>query len=220
MFNHAFLPVTEIDSVTSPEGERRYTLPDGTVYPSVTTIIGRLDPDPQWKADWIERVGEDEATKITKRALRQGSEVHKLAEKYIGNDPHWARGSMPIHKAMFMQIRPLLDANLGDVYGIEFPVWSHSLKTAGRIDLPAVWGGIPSIVDFKTASWPKEESDIGGYFLQTGAYATMFEEITGISLPQVVILMMVRHSEVIVFTRKTADIRDDINRVFRDREKI
>ena len=45
------------------------------------------------------------------------------------------------------------------------------------------------MIDFKTSIRLKKKENIGGYFMQGSAYAAMFNEMTGLNIEQVVILI-------------------------------
>ena len=66
------------------DGKRLYETPDGSFYPSVTTITGQMTK----KAiqEWRARVGEKEANRVTKKASSRGTSIHKLCEHYILNN--------------------------------------------------------------------------------------------------------------------------------------
>lgn len=88
----------------------------------------------------------------------------------------------------------------------ETPLYSDTLKVAGRVDLIAEYDGQLSIIDFKTARRRKSREEIDCYFQQTAAYAIMFEELTGIPIHNIVILMAVDNSPTpIIFKEKTKD---------------
>ena len=70
---------------------------------------------------------------------------------------------------------------------------------AGRCDCIAEFDGVPSIIDFKTSRWPKKKEKITNYFAQASAYAIMFEERTGMAIPNTVILMDVDDYGPVVF---------------------
>ena len=70
---------------------------------------------------------------------------------------------------------------------------------AGRCDCIAEFNGVPSIIDFKTSRYPKQKEKISNYFAQASAYAIMFEERTGLAIPNTVILMDVDDHRPIVF---------------------
>ena len=55
-----------------------------------------------------------------------------------------------------------MDKNVGVIKAIEAPLYSHSLRVGGRVDLIAEWDGQLSIIDFKTSKKPKREDWIKG----------------------------------------------------------
>ena len=74
VFEHVELDLGYDDLVTDTTAERRlYLAPDGSKFPSVTTVLGILSEDAirAWRA----RVGEDVANKIGHRASNRGSAV-------------------------------------------------------------------------------------------------------------------------------------------------
>jgi hypothetical protein len=215
-FQHEFYPKTEFPDVII-DGKRYYDSPAGK-FKSVTTIIGEKS-DKSWLGDWRARVGDDEADQILHQAQVRGTAIHNMAEKYVLNDPQWKRGSMPINVITFRKIARQLDKNLGKVYGIEYPLWSEMLQTAGRTDLPAQWlidGEYrDAIVDFKTSRGTKRREDIPGYFIQATTYAVMFEEITGRKMPYcVVIVAQDNEDEASVFIERCRDWYPEVARVF------
>lgn len=188
-FNHKF--VTEVElSEEYIEGKRHYVLPDGTKFRSVTTILGEKK-DKTALNEWRQRVGEEEAKKIITQASRRGTAVHKIAEKYVLNDPEYAKGAMPSGLDSFNSLKKYLDKHVDNIYGIELPLHSFELKTAGRCDLIAEFDGIPSIIDFKTSRKMKREDWIQDYFYQTTCYSLMFEEMYEIQIPQIVVMIAV-----------------------------
>ena len=63
------------------DGKRFYVSPSGDKYPSVTTVTGLLTRD-HIKL-WRERVGDEEANKISSVAARRGTKMHSLFEQYL-----------------------------------------------------------------------------------------------------------------------------------------
>lgn len=181
------------------DGKRYYKTPVGPL-PSVTTVLGQKIQN-RGLQEWKDRVGEEQVRKVSTQATNRGSAVHELAEKYVRGDPNWKRGAMPFNLETFMKIKPHLDLGLGTVYGIEVPLWSERLGTAGRTDLLAGFRGYNSVVDFKTSKRKKEEADIESYFLQATCYSLMAEELTSLKFPQVVIIVAVDHDEAQVFIK-------------------
>jgi genome maintenance exonuclease 1 len=76
------------------------------------------------------------------------------------------------------------------------------LRLAGRVDCIAEYEGTLSVIDFKTSRKPKKKEWISNYFMQCTAYAIMFEEITKIPIPQIVLMIAVEGSEPQMFVEK------------------
>ncbi len=203
-FKHKELNLPELSAEIIEGIGRVYTTPDGNHYPSVTTIIGKAS-DQSWLDAWKARVGEEEVRKVSTQASRRGTAVHELAEEYLKNNTRYTKGHMPGNIATFEQIRPILDEYVTEIYGLELPLYSDNLRVAGRVDCVAEWGGVLSIIDFKTSKREKKREDIGGYFTQASAYSYMMFEQTGLLPKQIVIVMMVDDGEPLVFVEKAKD---------------
>ena len=65
------------------DGKRFYVTPDGSAYPSITTILS-LQDKPGLKK-WRESVGEKEAKRISQESMRIGTAVHQMCEFYLCN---------------------------------------------------------------------------------------------------------------------------------------
>ena len=191
-FNHVKLESLNFDleSKTTESG-RKYKTPEGKFYPSITTVLSSYNK----KAimEWRQRVGEEEANKISRKASGRGTKLHNSVEKYLLNEmsPLQMQTMMPDIKEMFVNIRPYLDTHIGDIYGIEQPLFSDRLKIAGRCDCIGMWDGVLSIIDWKTSSRLKDKNHIENYFMQATAYSEMFEERTGMPIEQLVIAIAV-----------------------------
>jgi hypothetical protein len=217
-FTHDLLPYEEVPSVTHPDGRRFYTTPGGSEYPSVTTVLGGpsgdfLEDDPLWKDKWVARVGAEEAEKVSKRALARGRAAHAVAERWLKNEDVDVR-KLPWNVAGdFKRLKPVLQrVNL--VRGIELPLWSDRLKTAGRTDLVCEWEGTPAILDFKTSLRVKLKGQIGKYFVQGTCYGEMVFERHGYKIEKVVVLVMVDHDEPLVYVEPAEAWRDSVERVY------
>ncbi len=181
-------------------GKRFYKTPEGLLYPSVTTITSQHGKDKI--LEWRKRVGEEEANRISTKASSRGTRVHKICENYLNNEDDYARKTMPDSIVMFKSLQPLLDEHVNNIHALEVPLYSHHLKVAGRVDCIAEYDGRLSVIDFKTSSKLKEESWIKGYFMQCAAYAVMYEERTGIPVPQIVVMIAVESEHPQVFIKK------------------
>jgi len=184
-------------SAKTGAGGRTYTAPDGSTYPSITTVLSILSRDSiqAWRA----RVGEEEANKVSRVAAGRGTAVHDLLEKYVNNDPDFDKGVMPHILQSFHDVKEQLDTRLTKVYAQEAPLYSNHLGVAGRVDCVGVWDGKNSIVDYKTSRRLKKKEWVKGYFMQCCAYAIMWEERTGQPITQLVVLIAVDNEEPQVF---------------------
>ena len=190
--HHDFSKLKRIDS---PSG-RLYETPSGKSYPSVTTVTGLHTA--KSIAEWRRRVGNEEANRISARASSRGTRIHKLCEDYL----RLGEAAPDIFDSeMFGSIRELLD-NIDNIHCLETPLWSDHLQVAGTVDCIAEYEGKLSVIDFKTSARIKDKKDIHNYFMQTSAYAVMFEELTGIPIGRLVILIGVDSENAQVFVEK------------------
>lgn len=213
MFDHVLIPLEPIH-VLDVDGTRFYDTPAGR-FPSVTTVIGSYRGDDHLKK-WRERVGEETARSIGGQARVRGRAVHELAERYLLNDPDWARDAMPSNLDSFMSIKPLLDRHVKTVFGVEAPLYSPYLRTAGRTDLLSTWDEIPSVIDFKTSLRAKDDEKVWHYLVQKAAYGQMAHELTGARWRQIVTVMMVDHGPPQIWVRDREDFMGDVVKVFVD----
>jgi genome maintenance exonuclease 1 len=129
---------------------------------------------------------------------------------------------MPSTLQLFKGIQPIIDRDVEIVHGIEIPLFSHKLRTAGRCDLFCRYQGLYTIADFKTSTRDKKESWIKNYFLQATAYAIMIEEMykeyhkTPIHIPQLAVIIAVEDGDNTnqLFVKQTKDYRDEVIEMF------
>ena len=194
-FNHEKVDIgyDDLDAKTTNSG-RTYITPDGKSYPSITTVLSILNED-VIKA-WRQRVGEEEANRISGKAANRGTRVHSIVEKYLNNED--TVKFLPHIRQSLENLKPVLH-NIETVYGLEVPLYSHHLGLAGRCDCIGKYNGVPSIIDFKTSRYIKKKEKISNYFAQGAAYSIMWEERTGMVAPNIVIIMDVDHEKPLVF---------------------
>lgn len=192
-------PLEELKS-ESIDSKRFYTLPDGSKLPSVTTVLGAQKKDAIMA--WRKRVGEEVANKISRKATSRGTNVHTLCERYLNNEKLGT--IMPDALEMFHTLKPLLN-KIDNIHYQECALWSKQLGMAGRVDCIGEYEGVLSVIDFKTSKRIKSIVEIEDYFWQTSAYALMYEEMVGIPIDELVIIMAVEDSPPLVFKQKTAD---------------
>lgn len=181
-------------------GKRVYINEHGEEYPSVTSVLSILSE--KFIAIWRAKIGEEEANKISTRASRRGTAVHAIIEKYLDNDENYKEGYTPDVLESFLNIKGVLDENIGRIYAQESPLYSDHLRLAGRVDCVAEFNGKLSIIDFKTSKKRKYRSNITNYFQQEAAYAIMWEERTGMPVSQLVTIIAVDGGESQVFVEQ------------------
>ena len=199
------------------DGKRHYVTPNGK-YPSVTTVLSYFQKE--GIKQWRERVGKEEATRVTVRAARRGTQVHLMAEDYLSNKTDFAARKMPSDVEMFNTIRGVLDKSIGKIYGLEVPLWSSELRVAGRSDCIAEFDGELSVVDFKTSNKYKKREWIDNYFEQGSCYAKMFEERTGQPVNKVVILIAVENGPYQLFVEDSTSYLNSAKEKILHYEKV
>ena len=190
------LPVTKGKKV---DGFRFYDI-DGKAYPSVTSVLGIKK-----KAElqgWREKIGEDVANWEMGRAARRGKATHLLVEEYLKGKTPSERGVLPL--GLFKLLRPYVD-QIDNIHLLETIMYSPKLTIAGQVDCVAEYNGKLSVIDFKTANKERQESWIDNYFLQTTAYAQMYEETFGKNIDQIVILLASEDGSVQNFVKEKKD---------------
>ena len=206
-FNHNIIELGYEDLVAeTTDTGRTYKCPDGSSFNSVTTVLKVLSEDAIQA--WRRRVGEDVANKIGVRAANRGTAVHSIIERYLDNNIEYDKDVMPDVLSTFKDVQPILDEHISEILGLEAPLYSKHLKLAGRVDCVGVFDNKLSIIDFKTSRKIKKKEWIHNYFAQASAYAIMFEERTGIPVPQLVIIIAVDNEEPQVFVEKRDDWTD------------
>ena len=187
--------------VENSSGGRTYITPSGSRYPSITTVLGILSEESIRK--WRERVGAEEANRISRKAASRGTNLHLVAEKYVNNDADYLNKQLPHVVELFKSIQPILDKSVDNVHFQEVPLYSDKFELAGRVDCIAEFDGVLSAIDYKTSSKPKQREWISSYFMQAAFYAAAYYEITGIAIQQTVIVIAVEGDDPQVFIEPT-----------------
>lgn len=183
----------------SVEGKRHYALPDGSRVPSVTTILDATKPAEarQKLQEWKDRVGHEQAQKITTEAANRGTRMHTYLERYVKNDDLGEFPSNPFAQPSWFMAAEVILKGLGNVdeyWGSEVPLYYSGLY-AGTTDCVGMWKGQPAIMDFKQTNKPKKREWIDDYFLQLAAYAEAHNDTYGTNINTGVILMCARPTD-------------------------
>jgi genome maintenance exonuclease 1 len=179
-FTHKPIDIEGSLKEVSENGKRFYETPEG-IFPSVTTVVGFEKQ--QFFAEWRQRNPEE-----SKRVTSRGTKFHSLIEKYLKNEDIDYDNLQSGNKALFSLLKPELD-KIDNIIALESPLWSKTLKLAGRTDCIAEYDGKLTIIDFKASTKEKRKQDIDNYFAQATAYALMFQERTGIIVDNFAILI-------------------------------
>ena len=163
---------------------RVYVDERGNEYPSITRVLSILNKDAI--IAWRKRVGEEEANRISTKASKRGTKVHGLIEKFIANE-EWNVDVNLLDLQVMKDVTPAIETSLSEVFAIEKKMYSEHLGVAGTVDCVGIWNNKRSIIDWKTSRKWKKKEWISGYFMQSAAYAIMWEERTGMPIKNLVI---------------------------------
>ena len=188
------------------DGFRFYNI-DGKNYPSITTVLG-IRKTEQLKG-WREKIGENVANWEMGRAARRGKSFHTLVEQYLKGETPSIRDVLPL--GLFKLLKPYID-QINNIHLLEAIMYSPKLTVAGQVDCVAEYNGKLSVIDFKTANKERQEDWIDNYFLQTTAYAHMYEETFGTPIEQIVILIASEDGSVQTFIKNKADYEEELGK--------
>lgn len=190
---------------------RTYFTPDGA-FPSITTLLGKTSENQIWLQKWRERVGEEEADRISKEATDRGTLIHEYAEKHFNGEdikPDLVHEKSDVREMTYNLIKAG-EKGIDEVWAQEIALWSPTLKYAGRVDLVGLWKGIPTIVDFKTSKKKKNIKQIKDYYIQCTAYAYAHNELFDTNIKQIVILITVQDTGPQIFTGNAINYIPDL----------
>ena len=188
------------------DGFRFYDI-NGKNYPSITTVLGIRKSEAL--KGWREKIGENVANWEMGRAARRGKSFHTLVEQYIKGETPSIRDVLPL--GLFKLLKPYID-QIDNIHLLEAIMYSKKLTVAGQVDCVAEYNGKLSVIDFKTANKERQEDWIDNYFLQTTAYAHMYEETFGTPIEQIVILIASEDGTTQAFIKNKADYEKELGK--------
>ena len=203
-FKHIGTNLPELSTKTI-DRKRYYVTPEGEEYPSITTVLSNRGK--QGLFEWRKRVGDDVANYISRKAAKRGTLVHQMCEDYLNNvgfdKPEWwgeaEKNFLPF--CLFNQLRNRPLQRINNIHAQECGLYSDKYKVAGRVDCIAEYNNVLSIIDFKTSTSERNDEYNENYYIQTAAYAEMYEERTGIPTDQIVILVVTEDGVVQEFVK-------------------
>lgn len=191
-------------------GNQYYVNDLGDRLPSVTTILNATKPqeDRDRLANWRQRVGTDEANRISGTASRRGTQTHKQIQRYLqGLDSPCPEASRPY----WQSIAPVLQ-DIDTVRLIESPVFHYNLSYAGVVDCVASYKGTPCVCEWKTADKPKGSVErLYEYPLQLTAYlgaVNQYYQDYGVKLDRALLVVAVPDLPAEVFLFEPAAMQD------------
>jgi hypothetical protein len=162
------LPVYRANSVRQ-QGSQYYQDDRGRRLPSVTTVLNATRSPAQREAlaRWQQRVGMDEAVRISSTASRRGTGTHKQVERYLNGEVV----ACPDHVRPYWEsIKTVLQA-VDEVRLVEGTVFHYDLGYAGKVDCVANYQDTPCLCEWKTSDRPKHSlAHLNDYPLQVAAY--------------------------------------------------
>jgi len=221
-----------LKTITGKNGGRYYIIDEikNLKLPSVTTILSATG-DKTGLDDWVTRVGQAEADRISKFSANRGTYMHALHEHYLNSRFVYLEEN-PLQQAfikarqecqnltpeeidcgknLFLQFHNNSDfyERIESVMFQEIPLWS--LKGggyAGRMDL-SIWGKpkTPRVIDFKSSKKPKREDWIDNYKMQTAGYSVALKERHGIFPDTCEIWISCESGEVQMFEMNRSEIK-------------
>ena len=194
----------EVEPITK-DGTRFYPIPGADkYYPSVTSVTSFKSA--AFFKKWRNKIGENEANRITARATQRGTAFHAITEDYIKGQLDLDRylENNPLSVRMFQSAKSELN-RINNIHCLETFLYSHYLGLAGRVDCIAEFDGELAVIDFKTSTKEKKEEYIENYFVQETAYAAMFLERSGIEVKKIVTLIATEEGTIQVFQKYNLD---------------
>jgi len=202
-FIHIEAPTLPSLSRKNIDGKRVYVNGDGDKYPSVTSVLSVRGKKGIF--EWRQRVGAEEADRVSRKASTRGTRIHKLCETYLLNEE--LPELLPLDLDTWKKFRPIVE-RIDNIHYVEPFLYSNHLGMAGQCDCIAEFDGKLSVIDFKTSRRLKKHEGISGYFAQCAAYAVMYEELTGIAINRTVVLIAVDGEEPQIFIEKRDNYTD------------
>ena len=207
-FKHIETDLPELTTKTI-DRKRYYITPEGKEYPSITTVLSNRGKEGLF--EWRNRVGHEVANYISGKAAKRGTAVHHMCEEYLNNvsfiqDDWWLekqKNFLPF--CLFNQLRNGVLQRINNIHAQECGLYSDRYGIAGRVDCIAEYNRVLSIIDFKTSTSERNDEYNENYYIQTAAYAEMYEERTGIPTDQIVILVVTEDGTVQEFIKSKQD---------------
>lgn len=177
---------------------------NGQTYPSVSTILNATKPEQDRIAlqKWRQRVGVQQAQKISTQACNRGTSLHQAINYFLtGNTlPDDLEENLYWHS-----IQPVLES-ISQVHLVESAVYHDQQQYAGRFDCLGEWFGNLCVFDWKTASKPKKQEWITDYCLQVAAYTAAINHLYNVQINQGIIAIALESQPAQIFHLNSEDL--------------
>lgn len=165
-------------------------------YPGVGNILSATE-SPEQQEFWQQYRASPENVAYSDKAKSRGKLFHAAVEHHFRNDtaddatiaqvlPYWHSAYSAIQRIT----EPLL---------VESAVWHEVGCYAGTVDLVASFDGVPVVLDWKTATKPKQPEWLSRYPLQLAAYCGAVNRMYGTRVTHGVIVVALPDTEAQVF---------------------
>ncbi len=162
------------------KAHQKYRLVDGTIVPSVTTIIQELGWNKNALVAWARReaLAGNDPNKVRDQAADVGSLVHALIEAHFKGTEvdlsEYSEQNINKAKTCFSNFLKWKENHIQEVWYSELQLVSETYRYGGTIDFVGLIDGVPSLLDFKSSSgvWPE-------YKIQVAAYQNLYFEYSG-----------------------------------------
>jgi len=166
-------------------------VPEGTVLPSVTTVLSSMAPVGKIMAlmNWRKKIGEELARKRTRLAADRGTWLHSVLEDAMqGEDVEHHLKQKPDWAPYFEVVEPFLELiNKPLLAESAVAWWDESLRigVSGTQDLLAqMTGGKIALIDWKSSYKEKPDYQLADYKKQLGAYSLALESMYGLDIDE------------------------------------
>jgi genome maintenance exonuclease 1 len=156
--------------------------------------------------EWKQRVGEENAKRITTEAAGVGTAMHSNLERFIAGMQRQP-GNNPVHVQANKMADVIIENGLSkvnEVWAMEQSLYFPGLYS-GTTDLVGVYDGEPAVMDYKQTNKPKKEEWVDDYKMQLTAYIMAHNEVYGTDIKRGVVFMCSRDLQYQQFELKPAE---------------
>lgn len=203
------------------DGKRHYVDENENIYHSVTRVVGANKDFSEWYQRLSQQykcsleAGEAIGNYVMINAGNIGTRVHKYCEEYLLQETEPEPKDL-LSYAHFENLKQRINGYIDNIRYLEIKMFSKNMGLAGTADVIADWDGKLSVIDFKTTRKAKPEEWIESYFLQSTAYALMYEENTGTPIHQIVIVFTGEDGSQDTYVKDKAQYEDRLYEVIEE----